>query len=116
MDAIVHDLLRYPTAAAGVHTEAVDGGAAEAGWAMCVVKELQVQLHLEVDREDIIRPSVGRDAATHANDGMRAGGNEDLAEDGEKTGPCNGEERVPAMCAGALSEAITGTLEGAANE
>jgi len=83
---------------------------------MCVVKELQVQRHLKVDREEIIRPLVGRDAATHADDGIRAGGDEDLTEYGVETGPCNGEEGVVATFAGALSEAITGTLEGAADE
>ena len=51
VDVIVHDLLRYPTAAADVHTDAVDSAAAEAGWTMCVVKEVQVQLHLKIDCE-----------------------------------------------------------------
>ena len=44
--------------AEGVHAEAVDGGAAEAGWVMGIVKELQVQLHLKIDCKEIIRPSV----------------------------------------------------------
>ena len=65
-----------------MHAKWTDGLATEVGWAKGGLKEFKMQLHFEVDDEEVGEAAGSGIAPAHADDWQGGGHDEDFAEDG----------------------------------
>ena len=67
-NSVMHGSLRDSAAAKSVQAKWINGLATEAGWAKGGLKEFEMQLHFEVDDEEVGRAAMSGIAPAHDDD------------------------------------------------
>ena len=109
----MHWQFGYTSATEGMHGEDINFFSTDAIGASLISVDFQMELHLEIDNEQVVGTAVGGYTAAHANNGPRAGWNEKLTEHQLESGASNHIQGSTPLQAGLLFEPISGALEGA---